>query len=227
MNIGRFTTAELSKLGIPGCPTTSQGWDKRVKNEGWECHVVRGRGRGGERHEYVPPPEMAALIVEHLLRTAFDEFRIQVASGEPLETAKGMFVSDYNDAAGVVNRVPGLATLTSDQLDAALSGRPLVREYAVGHVSTRHMANERPAPDFSSYGGTESDQQLGGALAQILTVAEAQLGKPLSFAVARSLIGVATHWRGVAERTGQLARLEAIKSAAEMYFAIEQQSRTD
>lgn len=62
----RFTTAELAKFRIPEFPTTPQGWDKRAKNERWPVEIVKGRGRGGERHEYTPPPEIMALIEKRL-----------------------------------------------------------------------------------------------------------------------------------------------------------------
>lgn len=62
----RFTTVELAKLRIPGLPTTPQGWDKRAKNERWPVEILKGRGRGGERHEYSPPPEIMALIEKRL-----------------------------------------------------------------------------------------------------------------------------------------------------------------
>lgn len=60
-----FTTKQLADLALPGCPKTSQGWDKRVKNEGWGFAVIRGRGRSGERREYIPPPDIATLIDKH------------------------------------------------------------------------------------------------------------------------------------------------------------------
>lgn len=62
----RFTTSQLAAFRLPGYPATSQGWDKRVKNEGWENVTVHGRGRGGERHEYAPPPAILSLIEQHL-----------------------------------------------------------------------------------------------------------------------------------------------------------------
>lgn len=225
---GFYSAADLAAFRLPNFPTTDRAARTRAESEGWEFVEEKSPGRGGVKRLYKPPQAIADLIAQHQLRAAFDDFRVRIASGEPLETAKGMFVSDYNEATGVVSRVPGLATLTSDQLDAALNGRPMTREYAVGHVSTRHAANERPPPEPAGQDLSESDLQLAVALDRILRVAEAQLGRDfMHFAVARSLIGVATHWRGVAERTGQLARLEAVRSAAEMYIAIEQQSETD
>lgn len=72
-----FTTKALADLKLPGYPSTSQGWDKRVKMQGWEFIETQGRGRGGKRREYVPPPEIMALIeskdgvaVVQLLETA-------------------------------------------------------------------------------------------------------------------------------------------------------------
>jgi len=49
-------------MKLPGYPTTAQGWDKLVKTKGWEFVEAHGRGRGGIRREYSPPPEVMALI---------------------------------------------------------------------------------------------------------------------------------------------------------------------
>ena len=60
--IPRFTTKELAGMGLPGYPGTPQGWDKLVKLKGWEFTEGHGRGRGGVRREYMPPPEILTLI---------------------------------------------------------------------------------------------------------------------------------------------------------------------
>jgi len=58
----RFTTKELADMKLPGYPGTSQGWDKLVKLRGWEFMEEHGRGRGGLRREYTPPPDVMTLI---------------------------------------------------------------------------------------------------------------------------------------------------------------------
>ncbi|ENO91983.1 hypothetical protein ACFQ4M_15765 [Thauera mechernichensis] len=57
-----YTCRELAELKLPDCPTTDEGWRLTVSREGWPCIESKGRGRGGVRREYAPPPRIAALI---------------------------------------------------------------------------------------------------------------------------------------------------------------------
>lgn len=43
-------------------PTTRQGWHNLVIRDKWEALEERGRGKGGVRRVYTPPPEVQALI---------------------------------------------------------------------------------------------------------------------------------------------------------------------
>lgn len=74
-----FTTTELAAMRLPGKPTTRQGWDSLVQDAQWEFKEVRGRGRGGKRREFIPPPEMAELIRRHLEAGATPEDRARSA----------------------------------------------------------------------------------------------------------------------------------------------------
>lgn len=58
----RFTCAQLAQLRLPGYPTSRQGWDKLVKEKAWPFEEFNGKGRGGVRREYLPPPEIMFLI---------------------------------------------------------------------------------------------------------------------------------------------------------------------
>ena len=60
--MNRFTSKQLADFLLPGYPTTSVGWDKLLVRKGWEFTEEKGRGRGGIRREYTPPPEVQALI---------------------------------------------------------------------------------------------------------------------------------------------------------------------
>jgi len=60
--MNRFTSKQLADFLLPGYPTTSVGWDKLLVRKGWEFIEEKGRGRGGIRREYTPPPEVQALI---------------------------------------------------------------------------------------------------------------------------------------------------------------------
>ena len=57
-----YTCRELAALKLPGYPTTDEGWRLTVTREGWPCFEHKGRGRGGIRREYAPPPRVAKLI---------------------------------------------------------------------------------------------------------------------------------------------------------------------
>lgn len=61
-----FSVADLLGLNLPGYPDTRQGWNERVKREGWEFKEVKGLGGpGGVRKEYKPPADVLALILAH------------------------------------------------------------------------------------------------------------------------------------------------------------------
>lgn len=57
-----FPVHDLAAMNLPGMPTTRQGWHLLVKTQKWEFVETHGRGRGGVRREYIPPPEVMALI---------------------------------------------------------------------------------------------------------------------------------------------------------------------
>lgn len=57
-----FPVHELAAMNLPGMPTTRQGWHLLVKTKKWPYIETHGRGRGGIRREYIPPPEVMALI---------------------------------------------------------------------------------------------------------------------------------------------------------------------
>lgn len=49
-------------MRLPGCPDTERAWLDRAKNGNWKFSEIKGRGRGGIKRVYVPPPEIMALI---------------------------------------------------------------------------------------------------------------------------------------------------------------------
>lgn len=57
-----FSAFELANLKLPRYPTTPKGWYSVVKNEGWGVREEPGKGPGGMRRTFVPPPEVQALI---------------------------------------------------------------------------------------------------------------------------------------------------------------------
>ncbi len=61
-----FTTKQLANLGLPGAPGTAEGWRGIVTSEEWDYNEHPGRGRGGIRREYIPPPPLLLVIQRHL-----------------------------------------------------------------------------------------------------------------------------------------------------------------
>lgn len=61
-----YTVQQLTSMHLPGYPTSARAWYSRVEKEGWEYREVVGRGPGGIRREYQPPPEVMALIKRRL-----------------------------------------------------------------------------------------------------------------------------------------------------------------
>lgn len=118
---GVFSAAELASLGLPNFPTTDRAARTRAESEGWEFVEIKSRGKTGKTRKYKPPPEVLAVILRSLVRSAFEAYREQVAAGEPLATAKASFLSDYNARAETVSMIEGVASLTLEQLDEALA----------------------------------------------------------------------------------------------------------
>lgn len=101
--MSQYTSKQLADLVLPGYPTTSVGWDKLLAREGWEYAEEPGRGRGGIRREYIPPPKVQALIDQRQRQIAsdfllkeFDRFT-DVRAPEPFAVSAANFVDLYNN----------------------------------------------------------------------------------------------------------------------------------
>lgn len=57
-----YSVRKLAEMRLPGYPGTERAWLDLVKKMNWPAHEFRGNGRGGIRREYIPPPEVQALI---------------------------------------------------------------------------------------------------------------------------------------------------------------------
>jgi phage repressor protein C with HTH and peptisase S24 domain len=59
-----YSARELAEMRLPHLPATKKGWYDLFKREGWEMVLVAGgRGcKGGLCQEYIPSPDVAALI---------------------------------------------------------------------------------------------------------------------------------------------------------------------
>lgn len=61
-----FSAEELAQLKLPGYPMSRKGWYERARREGWEIREEPGKGPGGVRQMFVPPPQVMALIEPRL-----------------------------------------------------------------------------------------------------------------------------------------------------------------
>lgn len=57
-----YSARDLAEMHLPRLPDTERAWLDRAKNGGWKFREVPGRGRGGIKRIYLPPPEIQALI---------------------------------------------------------------------------------------------------------------------------------------------------------------------
>lgn len=115
-----FACKDLAEMGLPEHPSTVQGWHKLVEREQWPWREVRAQGgKAGVKRLYQPPPAVLALIRGRQLSQSFNEYRVTVCSGKPLQTAISDFVNDYNTVPGIANFVDGLPTITEADVEAA------------------------------------------------------------------------------------------------------------
>lgn len=57
-----YSADELAKLKLPGYPVSRKGWYDRARRDGWEIREEPGKGPGGVRQVFVPPPHVQELI---------------------------------------------------------------------------------------------------------------------------------------------------------------------
>jgi phage repressor protein C with HTH and peptisase S24 domain len=68
-----YSADELAKLKLPGYPTSRKGWYDRARRDNWEIREEPGKGPGGTRQVFVPPPKVLELIesIKHSERMFF------------------------------------------------------------------------------------------------------------------------------------------------------------
>lgn len=67
-----YSAEELAQLKLPGYPISRKGWYDRARRDGWEIREEPGKGPGGVRQVFVPPPEIMELI--NSIKKASDHF---------------------------------------------------------------------------------------------------------------------------------------------------------
>ncbi|MDX9717219.1 MAG: hypothetical protein RBT67_07585 [Thauera sp.] len=121
MDKATFTTKQLAELLIPGMPKTAEGWRGIALAEKWDCFEQPGRGRGGVKREYVPPPELLELIRRHM--------RGEVVTEEEVNRARAIRsvafrkapagLADYQQAPGRDQRTQAASAPDADERLAA------------------------------------------------------------------------------------------------------------
>lgn len=189
MTLRFFTVKELLDLALPDLPTTKAGVYDRIRKQRWEQRLRGGQGgKAGGTKEYAPPPDVQALIRTRLLARSFEHFRQTVAAGDPLTTAKRMFLEEYNKHGPAADYVDGVDSIDDEGLEAAL------RHPLPGRNQSVQWTEEQRARFLSDKVGMVQTGERAGALAA--RVEE-------SIPVAESAIRVAL----TAERTDWMRRL--------------------
>lgn len=146
---GLWLTAEdIATLAIPGYPRSSRRIHDRAEVEGWRSRQVPSQGRTGSRREYQPPPAVLKLIRERQLLKSFNEYRMTVGVGKPLQTAISDFVNDYNTVPGIANFVEGLSTITEADVSAA-RGLSQLDAGSIDPVGRKAAATRPPATNHA------------------------------------------------------------------------------
>jgi hypothetical protein len=57
-----YTATELAEFCLPGFPTSRKNWYRRLRKDAWSFIERRGNGPGGVVREFIPPPDVQALI---------------------------------------------------------------------------------------------------------------------------------------------------------------------
>ena len=116
-----FACKDLAEMGLPDFPSTERGWGKLVEREQWPWREVRAQGgKAGVKRLYQPPAAVMALVRMRLLARSFEQFRSTIAVGDPLTTAKLMFLEEYNKHGPSTDYVDGVDAIGDEDLEAAL-----------------------------------------------------------------------------------------------------------
>lgn len=57
-----YGAEELAQFKLPGYPVSRKGWYDRARRDNWDIREEPGKGRGGVRQIFIPPPDVQALI---------------------------------------------------------------------------------------------------------------------------------------------------------------------
>ncbi|MEO6430952.1 MAG: hypothetical protein ABIO50_04255 [Nitrosospira sp.] len=89
VNSAMYTVRELAEMRLPNLPDTERAWLDRAKKGKWVYKEVPGRGRGGKKKLYLPPPEIIKLIEAHNHSVTLIHLLTKDAAGSAAKLAKG------------------------------------------------------------------------------------------------------------------------------------------
>lgn len=166
--------------------------------EEWESLERPGRGRGGVKHEYFPPPELLELIRRHM--------RGEVVTEEEVARARAAFPQ----AIGRMKRTRGASVANTNER----------------HLAAATPATAGPAAELADGAASDTgwitdptDADRLQMLLILLRTMEHRLKAPVSAEVAARILEAVDAWQDFAARQPDIrARLEAVRTAANLYL---------
>ena len=215
-----FSAGDLAKVRLPGLPGTARALLDLMKSQGWPFVELRSAGRGGVKREYTPPPELLELIRRHM--------RGEVVTEEEVSRARAIRkapagIAEFQQAPGRGQRVGAASVIEADEphsASAAPSPSGVAGPAAAGAPTV--AATATPAPVARTGAGRltdPTDEDRLQMLLALLRTMEHHLMAPVSAEVAARMLEVVEAWHDFAARQPAiLARLEAVRAAANLYL---------
>lgn len=215
----RFTCLELSSIGLPGLPSSEQGWGKLVARESWEFVEVPAKGgKRGTKREYFPPPELFELMRRHLRGEVVTEDEVRRARTiRKAPSGRGAF----HQTPGRGRRAPAATAVDADQSNPVSAAPPPASGAGAAAAGARsEAATASEARSDTAWITDPTDEDRLQMLLVLLRTMEHRLKAPVSAEVAARMLEVVESWHDFAARQPEiLARLEAVRSAANLYLA--------
>jgi hypothetical protein len=196
-------------------PKTAEGWRGLALAEKWDCFEQPGRGRGGVKREYVPPLELLELIRRHMRGEAVTE--------EEVSRARAVRSAGFQHAPGRSARTEAATAINADgryPSGSAPSPPGVAEPGPAGAPTAAATGSSSPGARTSTgrLADPTDDDRLQMLLALLRTM-EHHLKAPVSAEVAARMLEVVDAWHNFAARQPAiLARLEAVRAAANLYL---------
>lgn len=220
-----FSAGDLAKVRLPGLPKTARALLDLMKSQEWPFVELRSAGRGGVKREYSPPPELLELIRRHMRGEDVTEEEVSraraIRSVAFRKPPAGL--ADYQQAPGRGQREGAPNVIDADErhsASAAPSPSGVAGPAAAGAPTVAATATPAPGAHAGSGRLTDpTDEDRLQMLLALLRTMEHHLMAPVSAEVAARMLEVVEAWHDFAARQPDiLARLEAVRAAANLYL---------